>query len=89
MKSFEECLVAAVVCSDEGWPIFAARFSGMIENYCSSEMQSLAGNAFPGTILISLVAALVFSCDWSSGTEDTFTDGAAVQDALRLLQSAS
>jgi hypothetical protein len=71
----------------QGWPIFEQRWTRLIESCSNSELQSLAGNAFPGTVIASLVGSLVFAIDWAEEGADSFTDRNAVQSAMDLLDA--
>ena len=76
----------------QGWPIFAPRWSRMLASASSGtvDLQSLAGNAFPGTVIGALFLATVFACDIACSSQaDPFTDQDAVRSALELLGAVS
>ena len=83
----------------QGWPIFHPRWSEHLDIYRrdNTTLQSLAGNAFPGTVIIAIMAAFVFALDFdASGDEQTganpeevYTTDAAATSAMDLLNRSN
>ena len=62
----------------------------MLASAGTVDLQSLAGNAFPGTVIGALFLATVFACDIACSSQaDPFTDQDAVRSALELLGAVS
>lgn len=76
----------------QGWPILDPRWLNLAQSVDNSFHLDLAGNAFPGTVIIALIASLVFAIDWdtdvkqSQWDDEVFTDNQAAGAAACLLQ---
>lgn len=56
-------LLGPEALSVQGWPILHKRWSRMLEDNSSSFLQNLAGNAFPGTVVLALVCSIIFAAE--------------------------
>ena len=52
----------------QGWPIFHPDWQEHLALYNNDNalLQSLAGNAFPGTVIQAIMAAVIFALDFNS-----------------------
>ena len=75
----------------QGWPALGEEWQFLVDRFPSDALhQSLAGNAFPGTVVLALVAALLFAADGSDGwTQALHSDRHATRDALAAFGRAS
>ena len=60
----------------QGWPILHSFWQEHLNMYANdnSGLQNLAGDAFPGTVIQAIVAAMLFSLDFISEPEDEVED---------------
>lgn len=78
----------------QGWPVFRPCWRGLVDAHTDTVRQSLAGNAFAGTVIVSLMSSLLFALDWTDDapadwSKEIYTDGEASTAAMSLLQSSS
>ena len=78
----------------QGWPILHPRWQELLALYTNDNafLQSLAGNAFPGTVIQAIMAAVIFALDFNPESpaeepEDVCTSSEATVAALDLLKS--
>lgn len=84
-------VIAAEALMFQGWPACQPRWATLIRKMSDRDLFSLAGNAFPGTVIVALLCAFTFACEYESyrddDASDVFTDSASVAFAMDLLKS--
>ena len=77
----------------QGWPILHPRWQEHLALYSNDNamLQSLAGNAFPGTVIQAILAAMLFGLDFEveEKLEDVCTSAEAIASAFDLLNSCN
>ena len=73
----------------QGWPATDARLLPIVQEESSTFMQNLAGNAFPATVIVALLTALVYAleADEQDGNGH-MTTAEDASEALSLLKRA-
>ena len=88
-QEFERNLLGSECLALGSFPIFADRYAWMRAKYSQSQMSSLGGNMFAGTIIGALAVSLVYTLPWSSpvtvGRADV--DAADTEEALELFKA--
>lgn len=73
-----------------GWPTNDCRFKSLVEKQKHTLLLNLAGNSFPSTIIVAIVAALLFSAEYGEVLDESAQPARASRDdaadALRLLK---
>jgi hypothetical protein len=70
-----------------GWPVNDLRFRKLVRERSSAFLNDLGGNAFASTVIIALVAAMVFAADFMVDLKSASSDelGAGKEDIARAL----
>lgn len=77
----------------QGFPIFERKWEPLLRDFGDIVLlQSLAGNAFPGTVVIAFSCAAIFATDWNAeGPDDwsteVYTDKESADAAMDLFAS--
>jgi hypothetical protein len=74
----------------QGWPIMSPIFAGIKAKRSNLFFQDIAGNAFPCTVISSILIAIIFALDPKEITDDhCVTDADMVNDAIAMFSSSS
>ena len=74
----------------QGWPLMDPKYASLLQEFEDSKLMTLAGNAFPVTVICSILCGMMFSYSshreasdqaWQSGLEE-------VASASQLLKTA-
>ena len=83
-QPFHRHLLGCEAMQLQGWPVLHPAWSHVMQKYNDKQLQDLAGNAFPLTIIEGLITAVTFAAS-SHQTEDSPTaEDAHVGAALAL-----
>ena len=88
-------LLGVEALSAQGWPALQTRWKDMVGEQPSAFLANLAGNAFPGTVVMALVCALVFAAEvherrpGTAEDNDIATSAEDVLAACTLLESSA
>ena len=72
----------------QGWPVLHERFREAHAGKESPFLMSLAGNAFPGTIIVVIICAMAFAAEGVGDEHASSVDGSSAAASIALLQKA-
>lgn len=92
-RQFYRPLVGLEGMMFQGWPVMHPRWAPLLAKYENSLKQSLAGNAFAGTVVLSLMTCLLFTLEWNEDAphtwaDEVYTDREVSESAVSLLSAA-
>ena len=72
----------------QGWPVLHERFREARAGKGSPFLVNLAGNAFPGTIVVALICGMVFAAEGAGDEHSSSVDRSSAAASIALLQEA-
>ena len=74
-------LLGVEALSVQGWPILQSRWKPLLEEHSSAFLANLAGNAFPGTVVVAMVCSIIFAMEIKNNEAVAAAEEVTEQDA--------